>query len=142
MEAIKTISDFFNIILLPLLGLFMFYNSKKRKVSAEADKMEAEVDKLEADNTSKYASEWKELYEKKETKVIELEGTVSRLYSEKNEDRLRIRESMEEITRLKLENQRLAFLKCDIALKCFDRIPPNEFTREENNQENKDHDNK
>lgn len=75
------------------------------------------------------------MYDKKEAKVIELEGTVSRLYSEKNEDRLRIRESMEEITRLKMENQRLDFLKCNIALKCFKRVPPNEFIEKEDNDE-------
>ena len=106
----------------------MFYSSKKRKETAAAVK-------AEADNTSQYAAEWKELYDKKEAKVIELEETVSRLFSQNNDDRLRIRESMEEITRLKMENQRLDFLKCNIALKCFKRVPPNEFIEKEDNDE-------
>lgn len=135
MEDVKEIVDLASkivtIIIVPLLGIFLFYNSKKRKETAAAVK-------AEADNTSQYAAEWKELYDKKEAKVIELEGTVNRLYSEKNEDRLRIRENMEEITRLKMENQGLEFLKCDIALKCFKRVPPNEFIK--NIDENKDGD--
>lgn len=125
-EIVDLISKIVTIIIVPLLGIFLFYSSKKRKETAAAVK-------AEADNTSQYAAEWKELYEKKEAKVIELEGTVSRLYSEKNEDRLRIRESMEEITRLKLEKQELEFLKCNIALKCFSRVPPNDFNNEQGN---------
>ena len=127
-EIVDLISKIVTIIIVPLLGIFLFYSSKKRKETAEAVK-------AEADNTSQYAAEWKELYEKKEAKEMELEETVSRLYSEKNEDRLRIRESMEEITRLKMENQRLDFLKCNIALKCFKRVPPNEFIEKEDNDE-------
>lgn len=127
-EIVDLISKIVNIIIIPLLGILLFYNSKKRQETAAAVKAENNV-------TSQYADEWKELYDKKEAKVIELEGTVSRLYSEKNEDRLRIRESMEEITRLKMENQRLDFLKCNIALKCFKRVPPNEFIEKEDNDE-------
>ena len=127
-EIVDLISKIVTIIIVPLLGIFLFYSSKKRKETAAAVK-------TEADNTSQYAAEWKELYEKKEAKEMELEETVSRLYSEKNEDRLRIRESMEEITRLKMENQRLDFLKCNIALKCFKRVPPNEFIEKEDNDE-------
>ena len=127
-EIVDLISKIVTIIIVPLLGIFLFYSSKKRKETAAAVK-------AEADNTSQYAAEWKELYEKKEAKEMELEETVSRLYSEKNEDRLRIRESMEEITRLKMENQRLDFLKCNIALKGFKRVPPNEFIEKEDNDE-------
>lgn len=130
MEEIKEIADLISkivtIIIVPLLGIFLFYNSKKRQ-------QEAAAVKAEADNTSQYAAEWKELYEKKESKVVELEKTINRLYSEKNEDRLRIRDYMEEITRLKLEKQELEFLKCNIALKCFSRVPPNDFTNEQGN---------
>lgn len=125
-EIIDLISKIVTVIAVPLLGIFLFYNSKKRQETAAAVKAENDV-------TSQYADEWKELYDKKEAKVIELEGTVSRLYSEKNEDRLRIRENMEEITRLKLEKQELEFLKCNIALKCFKRVPPNDFTHEQSN---------
>ena len=53
-------------ILLPLIGAFQFYDSKKRKEAAAAKKAEAE-------NITQYAAEWKELYEKKEAKVHELD---------------------------------------------------------------------
>ena len=68
-------------ILLPLLGAFMFYDSKKRREAAQAEK-------AEADNISQYAAEWKELYEKKEAKVHELDTKIDQLYVEKNEDGL------------------------------------------------------
>lgn len=131
METVKLIGSVVSTVLLPLIGVFMFYNSKKRKEEAQATM-------AETDNINQYAAEWKELYEKKEAKVIEMGDTINRLYREKNEDRLRIREGMEEITRLKLENQRLNFLKCDIALKCFDRVPPNDFMKEENDDKNQE----
>ena len=66
-EIVDLISKIVTIIIVPLLGIFLFYSSKKRKETAAAVK-------AEADNTSQYAAEWKELYEKKEAKVIELEG--------------------------------------------------------------------
>ncbi|WP_065218067.1 MULTISPECIES: hypothetical protein [Butyricimonas] len=128
MEEIKEIVDLISkvvtIIIVPLLGIFLFYNSKKRKETAAAVKAEAEY-------TSQYADEWKELYDKKDAEAIELKGKIDKLYSEKNNDRLRIRESMEEITRLKLEKQELEFLKCNIALRCFKRVPPNNFVNEQ-----------
>ena len=66
----EELNELFNItcgivttILLPLFGVFMFYDSKKRKAAAEARK-------AEADNITSYAAEWKELYEKKEHRVV------------------------------------------------------------------------
>lgn len=63
-------------ILLPLLGVFIFYDQKKRKEEAAARK-------AEADNITSYAAEWKELYEKKENKVHELDAKIDQLYVEK-----------------------------------------------------------
>ena len=57
-------------ILLPLIGAFQFYDSKKRKEAAAAKKAEAE-------NITQYAAEWKELYEKKEAKVHELDTKIA-----------------------------------------------------------------
>lgn len=83
----EELNELFNItggivttILLPLFGVFMFYDSKKRKAAAEARK-------AEADNITSYAAEWKELYEKKEHRVVELDSKIDQLYAEKNEDR-------------------------------------------------------
>lgn len=106
-------------ILLPLLGVFMFYDQKKRKEEAAARK-------AEADNITSYAAEWKELYEKKENKVHELNAKIDRLYVEKNEDRQRIRELMEKNTELELKNQMLEVMKCK-KRGCTDREPPSDY---------------
>lgn len=106
-------------ILLPLLGAFMFYDSKKRREAAQAEK-------AEADNISQYATEWKELYEKKEAKVHELDTKIDQLYVEKNEDRERIRDLQAKNAKLELENQALNFKKCEVR-GCKDRQPPSDY---------------
>lgn len=106
-------------ILLPLLGAFMFYDSKKRREAAQAEK-------AEADNISLYAAEWKELYEKKEAKVHELDTKIDQLYVEKNEDRERIRDLQAKNAKLELENQALNFKKCEVR-GCKDRQPPSDY---------------
>ena len=82
MEQLSEISNIIGgivtTILLPLLGVFLFYDQKKRKEEAAARK-------AEADNITSYAAEWKELYEKKENKVHELDAKIDQLYAEKNE---------------------------------------------------------
>lgn len=62
----EELNELFNItggivttILLPLFGVFMFYDSKKRKAVAEARK-------AEADNITAYAAEWKNAMRRKE----------------------------------------------------------------------------
>jgi chromosome segregation ATPase len=106
-------------ILLPLIGAFQFYDSKKRKEAAAAKKAEAE-------NITQYAAEWKELYEKKEAKVHELDTKIDQLYLEKNEDRERIRDLQSKNVKLELENQALNFKKCEVR-GCKDRQPPSDY---------------
>ncbi len=106
-------------IFLPLLGAFMFYDSKKRREAAQAEK-------AEADNITQYAAEWKELYEKKEAKVSELNAKIDQLYIEKNEDRERIRDLQSRNVKLELENQALNFKKCEVR-GCKDRQPPSDY---------------
>ena len=103
----EQIGEFFNTfgmavtsVVLPLLSFWLVKDSKKRKEQAEARK-------AEADSITSYATEWKELYEKKETRVVELEAKIEKLYNEKNEDRKRIRELMEKNQILELKNQSL-----------------------------------
>lgn len=122
----EQIGEFFNTfgmavtsVVLPLLSFWLVKDSKKRKEQAEARK-------AEADNITSYATEWKELYEKKETKVVELEAKIEKLYDEKNEDRKRIRELMEKNQILELKNQSLEIMKCK-RRGCKDREPPSEF---------------
>lgn len=106
-------------ILLPLIGAFQFYDSKKRKEAAAAKKAEAE-------NITQYAAEWKELYEKKEAKVHELDTKIDQLYVEKNEDRERIRDLRSKNVKLELENQALNFKKCEVR-GCKERKPPSDY---------------
>lgn len=106
-------------ILLPLIGAFQFYDSKKRKEAAAAKKAEAE-------NITQYAAEWKELYEKKDAKVHELDTKIDQLYVEKNEDRERIRDLQSKNVKLELENQSLNFKKCEVR-GCKERKPPSDY---------------
>ena len=89
-------------IVLPLLGVLLFYDSKQRKASAEARK-------AEMDNLTGYAAEWKELYEQRDSRVCELNQKIDQLYVEKNDDRQRIRELQEKVSALTQENQVLRF---------------------------------
>lgn len=123
---VEHLSEIFNIIggivttiLLPLLGVFIFHDQKKRKEEAAARK-------AEADNITSYAAEWKELYEKKESKVQELDAKIDQLYTEKNEDRQHIRELMDKIQELQLKNQMLEVLKCK-KRNCTEREPPSDY---------------
>lgn len=118
-QIITMIGGIVATILLPLIGSFQFYDSKKRKEAAAAKKAEAE-------NITQYASEWKELYEKKEAKVHELDIKIDQLYLEKNEDRERIRDLQAKNAKLELENQALNFKKCEVR-GCKDRKPPSNY---------------
>ena len=86
----------------------------------------AAAKKAEAENITQYASEWKELYEKKEAKVHELDIKIDQLYLEKNEDRERIRDLQAKNAKLELENQALNFKKCEVR-GCKDRKPPSNY---------------
>lgn len=118
-QIITVVGGIVATILLPLIGAFQFYDSKKRKEAAAAKKAEAE-------NITQYAAEWKELYEKKEAKVHELDTKIDQLYVEKNEDRERIRDLQARNAKLKLENQALNFKKCEVR-GCKDRQPPSDY---------------
>ena len=92
----------------------------------EQRREDASADKAEDENIKSYAAEWKELYEKKEKKVTELDTKIDQLYAEKNEDRLRIRELMQKNQELELKNQSLDILKCK-KRGCPDREPPSDY---------------
>jgi len=68
---IQVVGSLITLVILPLLLL----RSKKKKADAEAEK-------TEADNITAYAAEWKELYEKKEKRVVELDAKIDHLYAE------------------------------------------------------------
>lgn len=122
-QIITMIGGIVATILIPLIGAFQFYDSKKRKEAAVAKK-------AEADNITQYAAEWKRCYEEERAVEDTLNKKIDQLYKEKEEDRKRIRELLDKNTQLELKNQALEFIKCNNALKCIDRDPPNEFIRE------------
>lgn len=113
-------------ILLPLLGVFLFYGQKKRKEEAEAKKAEAAAKKSETDNITAYAAEWKKNYEEEKATVSRLNDKIDQLYVEKENDRTRIRELMEKNTKLELEKLKLEVTKC-LKRGCKDREPPSDY---------------
>lgn len=121
-QVITMVGGIVATILIPLIGAFQFYDSKKRKEAAVAKK-------AEADNITQYAAEWKKCYEEERAVEDTLNKKIDQLYKEKEEDRKRIRELLDKNTQLELKNQALEFIKCNNALKCLDRDPPNEFIR-------------
>ena len=122
-ECMEQLSEIFNLlggavtsIVLPLLGVLLFYDSKKRSEAAKAKLAEAEARKAEEANITSYAAEWKELYERKEQRVTQLEAKA-------DDDRRRIRELQEKNLQLSLDLQAAKFLKCEVK-GCKDRQPP------------------
>lgn len=118
-ELIQLIGGAVSSIVMPLLGIFLFYNAKERKAYAEARK-------AEMDNLTGYAAEWKELYEQRDSRVCELNQKIDQLYVEKNDDRQRIRELQEKVSALTQENQVLRFKECQVR-GCKDRMPPSDY---------------
>ena len=117
--VVNIISSLVSSVALPLLGVFLFYDSKKRKANAEARK-------AEMDNLTGYAEEWKALYEQRDKRVDELNAKIDQLYKEKEDDRQRIRELQEKNTTLALENTSLRIKECQVK-GCKSRVPPSDY---------------
>lgn len=133
MEIISALKEIISVVVIPLLGILIFYDSKSRKAAAEAKKAEAdakkaeaEAKKVETDNISKFAAEWKELYEEDEKKIKILNDKIDKLYQEKESDRLRMRELMEKNQDMSLNIRTLEVKKCE-KRGCKDRIPPSDY---------------
>ncbi len=117
--VVTIISSLVSSVALPVLGVFLFYDSKKRKANAEARR-------AELDNLTLYADEWKALYEQRDKRVDELNAKIDQLYKEKEDDRQRIRELQEKNTTLALENTSLRIKECQVK-GCKSRIPPSDY---------------
>ena len=113
---INLVSDLVTSVAVPLLGALMFYDIRRRSENAKAKQAEAEARAAEEENITSYAQEWKELYEKKEARVNELERQAEA-------DRLRIRELTEKNMLLSRDFQKAHFLRCEVN-QCGDRKPP------------------
>jgi uncharacterized protein HemX len=117
--VVTIISSLVSSVALPVLGVFLFYDSKKRKANAEARR-------AELDNLTVYADEWKALYEQRDKRVDELNAKIDQLYKEKEDDRQRIRELQEKNTTLALENTSLRIKECQVK-GCKSRVPPSDY---------------
>lgn len=115
----NVIGGFVTTVLIPVAGYWGYREYNKRKAGAEAKK-------AEADNITQYAAEWKELYEKKEQRVGELDTKIDALYDKIDEYRKRVREQTEKNTELVIKNSALEFRKCN-KHGCSDREPPSDF---------------
>lgn len=118
-QIVSIISSLVSSVALPLFGVFIFYDSKKRKANAEARR-------AELDNLTVYADEWKALYEQRDKRVDELNAKIDQLYKEKEDDRQRIRELQEKNTTLALENTSLRIKECQVK-GCKSRVPPSDY---------------
>lgn len=124
--VVNIISSLVSSIALPLLGVFLFYDSKKRSEAAKAKQSEAEARKMEEEYLSIRAGEWRKLYEEEREVEKELNAKIDQLYKEKEDDRQRIRDLQEKNTALTLENQSLKFKKCEVR-GCKERQPPSDY---------------
>ena len=73
-QIITMIGGIVATILIPLIGAFQFYDSKKRKEDAVAKK-------AEADNITQYAVEWKRCYEEERAVEDVLNKKIDQLYN-------------------------------------------------------------
>ena len=124
--VVNIISSLVSSIALPLLGVFLFYDSKKRSEAAKAKQSEAEARKMEEEYLSIRAGEWRKLYEEEREVEKELNAKIDQLYKEKEDDRQRIRDLQEKNTALTLDNQSLKFKKCEVR-GCKERQPPSDY---------------
>lgn len=113
-------------VAVPLIGVLMYHDYKKRTEAAKAKQAEAAAKATEIDNINSYAQEWKALYEQRDKRVDELNAKIDLLYQEKEADRQRIRELQEKVSALVQENQALKFKECQVR-GCKDRQPPSDY---------------
>ena len=122
-EIVSLVGGIVTSVALPLLGVFMYYDSKKRTEAAKAKQAEAQARAAEEANITSYAEEWKALYEQRDKRVDELNAKIDALYLEKEEDRKTIRDLREKNMQQSLELQKAEFLRCEVK-GCANRQPP------------------
>ena len=122
-EIISMIGGIVTSIALPLLGVFLFFDSKRRGEAAKARQAEAEARKVEEENITTRAEEWRKLYEEESDERKKRDEKIDLLYQEKETDRQRIRELTEKNLKLTLDLQKAEFMKCEVK-GCEKRQPP------------------
>lgn len=110
-------------IAVPLIGVLMYRDFKKRTEAAKAKQAEAEARKVEEENITTRAEEWRKLYEEESDERKKRDEKIDLLYQEKEADRQRIRELTEKNLKLTLDLQKAEFMKCEVK-GCDKRQPP------------------
>ena len=99
-----------------MLGIFLFYDAKKREASAKAGK-------AEADNITQYAAQWQKLYDEKVKHEEELNKKIDALYVQLNEQRDELARLKKEMAELVVKQQYAESQKCTV-FGCPNRQPP------------------
>lgn len=115
-EIIQTISAIVTGVALPLLGVFLFYDAKKREAAAKASKAEAE-------NITQYAAQWRELYEEKVKHEEDLNEKIDGLYVQLDQQRDELTQLKKEMVDLTVKFLYSESQKCTV-YGCPNRQPP------------------
>lgn len=122
-EIISMLGSAVTGIAVPLIGVLMYRDFKKRTEAAKAKQAEAEARKVEEENITTRAEEWRKLYEEESDERKKRDEKIDLLYQEKEADRQRIRELTEKNLKLTLDLQKAEFMKCEVK-GCDKRQPP------------------
>lgn len=110
-----------------IVGQIFFYNSRKRKEAAAAQKDEDA-------NTRAYAAEWKELYEHEHEEHLadrkKLNDKIDSLFDDLNKQRTQIRQLKDEKNNLLMRTHELEWNECRVN-GCLKRQPPRDYGKEE-----------
>lgn len=110
-----------------IVGQIFFYNSRKRKEEAAAQKDEDE-------NVRAYAAEWKELYEHEHSEHLDergkLNGKIDQLYEDINRLRTQVRQLKDDKNTLVMRTKELEWNECRVN-GCVKRQPPRDYGKEE-----------
>lgn len=110
-----------------IVGQLLYYNSRKRKEAAAAQKDEDA-------NAMAYAQEWKKLYEHEHdehlTERKSLNGKIDSLFDELNRQRAQIRQLKDEKNDMMLRMHELEWNECRVN-GCMKRQPPRDYGAKE-----------
>lgn len=115
-ETLQLISSLVTSVAVPLLGIFLFYDSKHRQAAADATKAETE-------NITQYADEWQKLYNEKSQHEAQLNTKIDTLYIQLSQQRDELNQLKTRLATLTARLQYTETLKCTLTT-CPNRKPP------------------
>lgn len=115
-ETLQLISSLITSVAIPLLGIFLFYDSKRRAAAADATRAETE-------NITQYADEWQKLYNEKVQHETLLNAKIDTLYTQLSQQRDELNQLKTRLATLTARLQYTEPLKCTHTT-CTRRQPP------------------